>query len=312
MQHPGLFLEYKKQARMKNGIRLSKMIVTSTHSESGCHEISMLLCRQIRQLISWTLSCFDRVIFKGHLPISRAEELQKFVDYVLKHAALRFHEEHRRRSGPNAWCSTPRITPPSSAEPTSIIQGDVDKDAWAKQQLQPTAGQGRAHRRLVRPGNLCHLQARLCRTNALFLCHAGCRSASFITTSSTRDLGLMHVRLQTWAPFTCQIYVNGHEFVARKLAQQQHPLRASRQLLHAPGRSQGGPALGQPFRQAALAENPGTNTPARSIRCLRKELKELRGHYWVSDQAEYRHRSVVLSASTPWLACSCDCWPSPC
>lgn len=35
-------------------------------------------------LISWSLSCFDRVIFKGHLSISRADELQKFVDYVLK------------------------------------------------------------------------------------------------------------------------------------------------------------------------------------------------------------------------------------
>jgi hypothetical protein len=26
-----------------------------------------------------------------------------------------------------------------------------------------------------------------------------------------KDLGLMHVRLQTWAPFTCQVYVNGHD-----------------------------------------------------------------------------------------------------
>ena len=38
-----------------------------------------------------------------------------------------------------------------------------------------------------------------------------------------RDLGLMHVRLQTWAPFTCQIYVNGHEFLARKLKQRNIP-----------------------------------------------------------------------------------------
>jgi hypothetical protein len=34
-----------------------------------------------------------------------------------------------------------------------------------------------------------------------------------------KDLGLMHVRLQTWAPFTCQIYVNGHDYVMQKLAQ---------------------------------------------------------------------------------------------
>lgn len=31
-------------------------------------------------LISWTLSSFDRVIFKGHLPISRMAEFERFVD----------------------------------------------------------------------------------------------------------------------------------------------------------------------------------------------------------------------------------------
>ena len=35
-------------------------------------------------LIVAVLSCFDRVIFKGHLAINRADELQRFVDYVLK------------------------------------------------------------------------------------------------------------------------------------------------------------------------------------------------------------------------------------
>ena len=28
----------------------------------------------------------------------------------------------------------------------------------------------------------------------------------------------MHVKLQTWFPFTVQVYVNGHEWLARKLA----------------------------------------------------------------------------------------------
>ena len=35
-------------------------------------------------IISWKLSCFDRVIFKGHLPINRADVLEKFVDHTLK------------------------------------------------------------------------------------------------------------------------------------------------------------------------------------------------------------------------------------
>ena len=33
-----------------------------------------------------------------------------------------------------------------------------------------------------------------------------------------REFGLMHVKIQTWFPFTVQVYVNGHEWLARKLA----------------------------------------------------------------------------------------------
>jgi hypothetical protein len=32
-----------------------------------------------------------------------------------------------------------------------------------------------------------------------------------------RQLGLIHVKLQTWFPFPIQVYVNGHEWVARRL-----------------------------------------------------------------------------------------------
>jgi hypothetical protein len=33
-----------------------------------------------------------------------------------------------------------------------------------------------------------------------------------------REFGLMHVKIQTWLPFTVQVYVNGHEWLARKLS----------------------------------------------------------------------------------------------
>jgi hypothetical protein len=35
-----------------------------------------------------------------------------------------------------------------------------------------------------------------------------------------RDLGLMHVRFQTWFPFTIQIYINGKEYVKKQLAKE--------------------------------------------------------------------------------------------
>src|SRR5262249_39121557 len=35
-----------------------------------------------------------------------------------------------------------------------------------------------------------------------------------------RDFGLMHVKVQTWFPFTLQVYVNGHEWLAQRLTAQ--------------------------------------------------------------------------------------------
>ena len=32
-----------------------------------------------------------------------------------------------------------------------------------------------------------------------------------------RELGFMHIRLQTWFPFQIQVYLNGHEWLARQL-----------------------------------------------------------------------------------------------
>jgi hypothetical protein len=34
-----------------------------------------------------------------------------------------------------------------------------------------------------------------------------------------RDFGLIHVKMQTWFPLQIKVYVNGHEWLARKLQQ---------------------------------------------------------------------------------------------
>src|SRR5271156_6778098 len=85
-------------------------------------------------LISWTLSCFDRVILKGHLPISRPAEFERFVDYVLKIRRVDFLEE----LGPK-WSE--RLVEHSKqfaqecGRPWEYYAGAIDKDAWAKEQL---------------------------------------------------------------------------------------------------------------------------------------------------------------------------------
>jgi hypothetical protein len=85
-------------------------------------------------LISWVLSCFDRVIFKGHLPISRVAQFERFVDYVLKVRRVDFLKvlapQWSERLVEHSKCFAQKY-----GRPWEYYAGDIDKDAWAKEQL---------------------------------------------------------------------------------------------------------------------------------------------------------------------------------
>jgi hypothetical protein len=95
----------------------------------------------------------------------------------------------------------------------------------------------------------------------------------------------MHVRLQTWAPFTCQIYVNGHDYVMQKLTQRGLRFEKIDNAFV---------QLDDPDETQRIA-NRFVKLPwpkilekyARLVNpLLHKELKEM-SHYWVIDQAEF-------------------------
>src|SRR5579863_1348715 len=89
-------------------------------------------------IISWSLSCFDRVIFKGHLPISRPFQMENLIDFVLKMRRCDFF----KKTGPQ-WSQ--RLVTHAKGfaakyqRPFTYHQGKIVKDAWAKEQqrLQP-------------------------------------------------------------------------------------------------------------------------------------------------------------------------------
>jgi hypothetical protein len=99
-----------------------------------------------------------------------------------------------------------------------------------------------------------------------------------------KELGLMHVRLQTWAPFTCQVYVNGHDYVARKLAQRGLPFEQVDNAFVQLADPQEAQRMANRF--AKLPWPKILEKYARRVNpLLQQELKGL-GHYWVIDQAE--------------------------
>ena len=235
-------------------------------------------------LISWVLSCFDRIIFKGHLPISRPTEFEKFVDYVLK---LR-RADFLKVLGPQ-WSE--RLVEHSKrfAQKYEPALGVSCRRQSTRMPGPRNNSPGRRSREgLV--GILCVMEA--CPT---FKLAPATDRPGFVSRKVPQrvlyyyfldqELGLMHVRLQTWAPFTCQVYANGHDYVARQLKKKgiafEQVDNAFVQLADAAA------AQRCADRFAKLPWPKILERYARQVNpLLQAELKGL-SHYWVIDQAEY-------------------------
>ena len=192
-------------------------------------------------LIVCTLHCFDRVIFKGHLALSAPKEFECFVDYILKVRRSHFMNVLAPRFSDRLVEHAKQMA--AAAGRAYLYRcGSFRKDQWAEQLMR----EQRIEQGLV--GVLCTLE-----TCNSFQLVPGDNRPRFISKPRQqrvlyyyfldRQLGLIHVRLQTWAPFTLQVYVNGHEWLAQQLIRlgigfvQQHnaftqlddPMKAQRQ-----------------------------------------------------------------------------------
>lgn len=259
------------------------MIVPAVIQKADAMKTVCSFLVKFASLISWSLSCFDRVIFKGHLPINRAEELQKFVDYVLKLRRCDFMEKTAPQWSERLVEHGKKFAQ-KYGRTYEYVQGDSDKDAWAKEQRDKHA----VKEGLI--GVLCVMET--CSTfklgradkRPIFVAKKVPQRVLYYYFLDPR-LGLMHVRLQTWAPFTCQIYVNGHDYLARKLTQQHIPFEQIDNCFTHLGDPQQAQRWASRF--AKLPWPKILEKYARQVNpLLHKELKKL-SHYWVTDQAEF-------------------------
>ncbi len=244
-------------------------------------------------LIVCTLHCFDRVIFKGHLAISAPKEFECFVDYILKVRRSHFMNVLAPQYSDQLVEHAKQLA--AAAGRTYLYRcGSFRKDQWAEQLLR----EQRIEQGLV--GVLCTLE-----TCNSFQLVPGEGRPRFISKPRQqrvlyyyfldRQLGLIHVRLQTWAPFTLQVYVNGHEWLAQQLVRlgigfvQQHnaftqlddPVKAQRQA----------------DRFAKLNWPVILNRYAHQVNPL---LHQVLGHYrvrWFVDQAEFATDLLFTSPS---------------
>jgi len=229
------------------------------------------------------LGCFDRVIFKGYLPLRSEGQLNAFVDHGLKIRRKDFLPFVERQS--QTLVEYAQNLAQLGGVPYLHLRGVHSKEKIVRELLQqrPT-GEG-----LV--AVLCAMET--CRTVKLL--HGQQRPRLVFAPRPQRvlycyfldpELGLIHVRLQTWFPFTTQVYVNGHDWLARQL--QQHRLGFV-QLDNAFTQ------LDDPQQAQALADRfpklPWTAILQGLARRCNPLLSQpwLGGgrYYWVIDQAEY-------------------------
>jgi hypothetical protein len=226
------------------------------------------------------LHCHDRVIFKGYLPFFRDDDLHRLSDWVLKLRRKDFIPFLEQRSE-----ELVDHAKQMAGAHYHYFEGKPEKEALVRQEIQ---------KRGLTEGLV-----------TVICCKETCRGVKlrqgegrpnlYFKQRPQRvlyyyfldpDFGLIHVRLQTFFPYTVQIYVNGHDWLARQMAKRGLGFHQEDNAFT---------RLDQPAKAQWLAERfphlPWVKILERWVRRVNPLLKQKwlqRGpYYWVIDQAEF-------------------------
>jgi hypothetical protein len=103
-----------------------------------------------------------------------------------------------------------------------------------------------------------------------------------------RDLGLMHVRFQTWFPFTLQIYINGKEYVKKQLSKESIEFTSYDNCITSVSDSQRAQEIADQFVEKKWANV--FDHFARQVNGFLPRIEEVfnqHGYYWFIEQCEY-------------------------
>jgi hypothetical protein len=160
-----------------------------------------------------TLSCFDRVLFRGYLPFFSGYAMARFLETrgVYRRDVKRFVLTQAYRLKDHA-----RQLAAREGRPDQYFGERTRKEDLARQWA---AREGIAEGRVcvcatVEP---CRTFSVRWREGSAFIQSARRKCLILYYYFLDRDCGLLHVRLPTWCPLPRQVYVNGHEWLACKL-----------------------------------------------------------------------------------------------
>jgi hypothetical protein len=242
-------------------------------------------------LIVTVLSCFDRVIIKGYLPITNGPALEGFVDHVLKIRRKDFMAFAEKQSE-SLVDHAKRLAREAGAE-YRYLQGKPRKDKLVGEILR---------QRPILEGLVC------------IFCCMECDASFQLVSAKDRprlvnkrrqqrvlyfyfldpELGLIHIRLPTWFPFSVQVYVNGHSWLEQQMLKQRLGFNLQDNAFTALDDPQAAQELADSF--AKLKWTKILDGLVRRVNPLMYE-RWFRGlcYYWVVDQAEYATDLIFTS-----------------
>ena len=236
-----------------------------------------------------TLSCFDRVLFRGYLPFFSGYAIASFLEArkVHRRDVKQFVLTQAYRLKDHARQMAAR-----EGRPYQYFGERVKKEDLARQM---------ADRDGITEGLVCvFATVEPCRTFSLrwqegsaFIQSARRKCLILYYYFMDRDFGLIHVRVQTWFPMQLQVYVNGHEWLARKLAQ--HGVRYTKH--------DNAFLWLEDFARAQRFADRFVSVPwvarldryARQVNPLLRDVLTAMSYYWVTTQAEYATDLVFKS-----------------
>jgi hypothetical protein len=234
-----------------------------------------------KDAISGVLSCFDRVIFRGHLPLSYPKGMSGFL-YQQK-VLLKHFKDYAPQIAGRVRDHVKAIVEQAGA-PYRHLPSKEPMEALARQMAEEKG---------IKEGVVCGFsQLETCRTFR-FDCsgpqvrlRGDFRKCSVLYVFLMHAvLGLIHVKIQTWFPLTMQVYANGHDYVARQLEQAGVKFTAYDNAFTWIEDASAAQKFADKFArlnwQKLLGELAGRFNPLMAKELAGKE------YYWVQDQAEY-------------------------
>ncbi len=237
--------------------------------------------QQFNEKISGVISCFDRMLFKGYLPLGwpgamegllarQGLRIMEFKPFVMKHS------ERIKRHAEAVAARHDR--------PFLYLNGRIRKDDFVRKMAEADG---------ITEGLVCVLRVlEPCQSFKIVpgegrpgLVNAGRKCLCFYFYYLDREFGLMHVRIQSWFPLVIQICLNGHEWLARKL--DRHGIEYRKQ-------DNAFLWISDCDRAQKFADRFAKKNWPRVLAAFAKRVNPLLGnllagmeYYWVMDQAEY-------------------------